>query len=119
MQILLPYDPSSNSMLFYLTTFYLTIGINLIFFSKSIRYANFFVAAGLYVTLASCIIDPLISGLIFHATSFLKNLKYRLQKVERIKKINNSKTSSYSISVNLKLYKNLKECVRYHNEILK
>ncbi|XP_063905155.1 odorant receptor Or1-like [Zophobas morio] len=82
-QLWLPYDPISSSLIYYGTLFYATAVI-------------------MYDALLGTVTDPLIGGLAYHATAQLKILKYNLQTLD--KHIEDGLTLATVASVNALTY---------------
>ncbi|XP_063905905.1 uncharacterized protein LOC135124601 [Zophobas morio] len=95
----LPYDPMSTNLVYGATLLY-TMSVTL------------------YTGFAATMMDPLIGGLAYNATPRIKILKYNLRYLgKHIQKVTN-KLNEYSTITYKMAYKDLKQCVRHHNQIL-
>ncbi|XP_063922995.1 odorant receptor 43a-like [Zophobas morio] len=97
LRLWLPYDPSSTSVNYYFTVVFIAI-------------------ATLYDG-SSTIMDPLLGGLVYHATGQLKILKYNLQHLDKHLEHNLSKSSEQVIEFH-SVYKHLESCIEHHKQIL-
>ncbi|KAJ3658558.1 hypothetical protein Zmor_010291 [Zophobas morio] len=99
-QLWLPYDPISSSLIYYGTLFYATAVI-------------------MYDALLGTVTDPLIGGLAYHATAQLKILKYNLQTLDKhIEDGSDTNRNEFKIINYKTAYKHLKHCINHHNNIL-
>ncbi|KAJ3658582.1 hypothetical protein Zmor_010314 [Zophobas morio] len=97
-QMWLPYDLSSTTVNYYFTLVYIA-------------------AATVYDGYCGPIMDPLIGGLVYHATAQLKILKYNLKHLDKHLEHNSSKSNEQIIQFHC-VHKHLESCIEHHNKIL-
>ncbi|KAJ3666942.1 hypothetical protein Zmor_002362 [Zophobas morio] len=93
--IWLPFPLTSRSTIYYIIYFYLYIGV-------------------VYSSFATCLLDPLIGGLVFQAVTHLRILKHRIQNPRNLIEDRSVKTL-----LQTDIYQKVAACVVRHNAILK
>ncbi|XP_063912012.1 odorant receptor Or1-like [Zophobas morio] len=99
----LPFDWRTNNLVYGVVYFFVTIGV-------------------LFSSFATGVIDPLIAGLAYHATSQIKILKDNLEHLsdyaDNIMFAQNLRKLSPKILKHKLIFNSIKQCVEHHNTIL-